>query len=134
MIEYTYECEQCQYKFSIEQSITADYLKICSNCGASALQKVFEPATPFFYVDSVTTLGQQAERNAKKFGDEQCSLKRDKETKRLKDAKRQANQKKGGTPWWRDGSVSGLEKSAKPIDKITASQYAQQLKRLKDEN
>ena len=65
---HDYECAECGTSFSdVYQKYEEDPLTKCEACGKESLQKIF--ATPTFFVtQEAKTLGQLADRNAKKMG------------------------------------------------------------------
>lgn len=67
MIEYRYKCTNCNNEFDIRMSIKDKPLKKCNECKQSTLERViFSPQG--FVRQEVKTVGQLAERNAKKLG------------------------------------------------------------------
>jgi len=68
MITYEYKCDTCSHEIEILQSIKDKPLKQCPACCQYTLNRVIYGGTLAVVVQEPTTLGQQAERNTKKFG------------------------------------------------------------------
>ena len=65
---HDYECTKCGKFFSdVYQKYEDDPLTKCEVCGEESLQKIFAVPT-FFVAQEAKTLGQVADRNAKKMG------------------------------------------------------------------
>lgn len=64
---HDYECSECEEKFEVYQKYEEEELTVCENCGSNSLQKIFSVPT-FFVSQEAKTLGQIADRNAKKLG------------------------------------------------------------------
>lgn len=74
MPEYTYECQECEFQFTVEQKMTARTLRKCPECGKVALERVILSAPYAFVRQDPTTVGQLAERNTKKMGREAVEM------------------------------------------------------------
>jgi putative FmdB family regulatory protein len=48
MPTYTYQCENCGIRFDQYQKFSEAALKVCPECGETALRKVFQPVGIFF--------------------------------------------------------------------------------------
>ncbi len=129
MPTYTYQCSACDKSHEEFRSITKPHPKKCPSCG-EAYGKGFTQdysqscGIPLVY-GNPTTVGQQAEINARRAGKEQLQLMKEARAKQKpaftgklpKGAK--INRGTGETPWWRSGEVAGLPKSEPlNIDKI----------------
>jgi len=94
---HDYHCENCAVDFTdIYQKYEDAPLTKCDQCGKNTLIKIFSPPT-FFVSQEATTVGQIADRNAKKLGRQEIqerSLKNKDETKTaLNEAKKEMNSK-----------------------------------------
>jgi putative FmdB family regulatory protein len=90
---HDYHCEHCAVDFiDVYQKYEDEPLVKCNQCGKNTLTKLFSPPT-FFVSQEATTVGQIADRNAKKMGKrevEERTLKKKDETKSaLKEAKKE---------------------------------------------
>lgn len=90
---HDYHCESCAVDFiDIYQKYEDPPLVVCNQCGKKSLVKIFSPPN-FFVSQEATTVGQIADRNAKKLGRqeiEERSLKNKDQTKSaLNDAKKE---------------------------------------------
>ncbi len=45
---YTYQCDQCGFKFDHTQKFTDPHLTVCPHCNQEALRKVFVPVSIVF--------------------------------------------------------------------------------------
>jgi|TARA_R100000008_G_C3475817_1_gene111316 putative FmdB family regulatory protein len=81
---HDYECAECGKFFSdVYQKYEEEPLTKCEECGKESLQKIFAAPT-FFVTQEAQTLGQLADRNAKKMGQREVQerdLKRKEQTK-----------------------------------------------------
>lgn len=68
MITYNYKCSVCQHTIEVRQSIKDKPLQKCPACNQHSLERVIYGGLGFNMDREPTTLGQQAERNAKKMG------------------------------------------------------------------
>jgi len=76
MPTYTYQCENCGIRFDQFQKFSDEPLKICPECGETALRKVYQPVgivfkgKGFYATDnrspSGQTYGSEKESSAKK--------------------------------------------------------------------
>lgn len=125
MPQYQYLCENCCCELEECRSIKKGPRKKCPECGAKepAFNQVYSAPTLIVY-DCPTTVGQVAEKNAKRVGKEKMALMADeyknaKKEARLKlpaGAKKVEKQKNVPLPWWRSGEVDGLPKQEKQLD------------------
>lgn len=68
MNTYEYKCITCQYQFEHRKSIKDKHLEQCPACSQFTLETVISGGIHASVERDVTTIGQQAERNSKKFG------------------------------------------------------------------
>lgn len=68
MITYNYECRTCKHFLEVQQSIKDKPLKQCPACSQQSLERVIFGGIGFSIDKDPTTIGQQMERNSKKFG------------------------------------------------------------------
>lgn len=70
MARFDYECQEsdCQFSFEMEHAIKARRPRKCPMCERQSLERVILTAPLGFVRGNVTTIGQQAELNAKKLG------------------------------------------------------------------
>ncbi len=137
MPTYRFNCTACKHAYETYLSFAEydvfDKQRNCPqcNCKKSIVNKI---GTPIFFVKTVTTVGQQAELNARKMGSEQVAKaiekNKTKVSKVMSEAVPGSKDVSRGTrpPWWRDGEHFGLPKSAKPVDDATAQRYKKELK------
>jgi putative FmdB family regulatory protein len=87
---HDYECTNCNKLFSdVYQKYEEDPLTTCEECGEESLQKIF--ATPnFFVTQEAKTLGQLADRNAKKMGQREVQERELKNKEKTKSAMSEA--------------------------------------------
>jgi len=65
---YDYECSYCGNKqYGVEQSVKDKPIKKCSKCNKLTLERVIL-SPPMVKCTNITTVGQLAEKNAKKIG------------------------------------------------------------------
>lgn len=64
---YEYRCNNCQHEFEAVQTIKEKPLKKCPSCKKNKLERLISVTTGFVRRDA-TTIGQVADRNAKKLG------------------------------------------------------------------
>lgn len=126
MPTYVYVCERCGNQIEEVRSIHKPHRSRCPDCGAK---------DPTFHQDftqhrvnvvgSPTTVGQQMERNEKRFGKElmqkkvEATISRRKRTGRglkLPEGARVIDASDAPIPWYRDGSVPGTKKLEKPLN------------------
>lgn len=100
MPTYEYKCNACSYSFREVQSIKAEALLTCLECGENALQRVFH-AVPVLSRGEPKTLIQQADRNEQKWGRQELEERRHKHKESGAAGRRAANRKKPKRPWWR---------------------------------
>lgn len=98
MIEYRYRCTNCENEFDVKMSIKDKPLKKCKLCNKKTLERIiFSPQA--FVRQEVKTIGQLAERNAKKLGKDEVQereLKNKDQTKEaMKQARKELNAKLG---------------------------------------
>lgn len=121
MPTYAYVCDKCSHKHEEFRSILRPHPKKCPGCGEKdGFHQDYSVSGGIGIVyGSPTTLGQQAEMNAKKLGKERLG--------QVFEAPPSANYTgklpKGAridttlpeTPFWRDGSIEGTKKLDKPL-------------------
>ena len=74
MISYDYICEHCDHKMpNVEQSIKDKPKKICPSCGKHGLVRVLYGGVFCSVSKDPSTIGQLADRNAKKAGRQKMS-------------------------------------------------------------
>lgn len=66
MPTYHYKCSECTNDFEQYQSIHDDALTMCNHCGNNTLFRVIYLTDCF--VENITTVGQQADKNARLMG------------------------------------------------------------------
>lgn len=130
MAFYEMRCRQCGFECEVYRSIMDGPPSHCEQCNATEEEgftqkwerKRVDGRT--YGEDHITTVGQQAEHNAKKAGKE-LTQKMWENSRTKKEGESVWSQIPGAkpgkpmeaaTPWWRDGSVEGLPKKDKPID------------------
>lgn len=124
MAEYEFRCDDCEHGFVIHQSVFAKLPRSCPKC-----RKRKNFSTVIGLTIGVRgeprTVGSLAEKNTKKLCKEDYDAimshgKLDGLTphtmKAIEKAGGTIKEKSGETPWYRNGSIPGLEKSDKPID------------------
>jgi putative FmdB family regulatory protein len=74
MITYEYECRSCDANFEVQQSIKDDAYTVCPECNQDTLFRVIHPPLHVQIVGEATTIGQLAERNAKKMSREEMDM------------------------------------------------------------
>jgi len=74
MINYDYICQNCDYKMhNVMQSIKDKPKKVCLNCGKHELERVLYGGAFCSVSKTPSTVGQLADRNAKKAGRQKMS-------------------------------------------------------------
>ena len=63
---YQYECRDCQHAFEANESIKAEPQTVCPACNGSTRRVI--TSCPYFTMNTIHTVGQQADRNWKKMG------------------------------------------------------------------
>lgn len=63
---YNYECYHCSHSFEANESIKADPQTVCPACGKETRRVI--TSCPYFTMNTIHTVGQQADRNWKKMG------------------------------------------------------------------
>lgn len=76
MITYEYECRSCGAVFEVQQSIKDDAFTVCPKCDKDTLFRVIHPPLHIQIIGEATTVGQLAERNAKKMSIEEMDMAR----------------------------------------------------------
>ena len=76
MITYMYECDACEIAFEVKQSIKAEKHANCPKCGKDIYERVWTNSVPLYVrvIGEPTTIGQIADRNAKKLSQEQMDM------------------------------------------------------------
>lgn len=127
MPEYEFKCGDCQHCFSLAQSMKAPRPKSCPRCRC---RKNFGQVIglPIGVRGEPRTVGSLAEKNTKKLCKEEYDAVMMKgKIKGLSPQMKKRVEAAGGTvvepkkrsgelPWYRDGSIPGVERSEKPID------------------
>lgn len=105
---YDLACSACGHRFEHYQSIHLPLRRDCPICKGETLEQDFSAqrlaSSVCLVYGEPTTVGQQAELNRKKMGEELFRLKEEEEAGPYLVA-----QKKAPTPWWR-------EPDSKPLD------------------
>lgn len=125
MPTYEYACDNCSHGYEEFRSISKPHPKKCPKCKqpyGDKFRQVY--GTPnFIMANQPTTVGQQAEINAKRMGKERMQMMQDaaKQRKSKFKGKLPAGAKINTTgsdepPWFRSGVIKGTEKLAKPLD------------------
>lgn len=126
MAEYEFKCGKCNHSFTLTQSMTSPRPKACPKCRARKDFGVVIQA-PIGLRGEPRTVGALAERNSTRLGKEALELKLNSNAPKLSQAMQNRVESMGGVvkdrkkpsgeiPWYRDGSVPGIERSDKPLD------------------
>jgi putative FmdB family regulatory protein len=123
MPTYEYECDKCSHHHEEFRGLSEPHPTKCPGCSEAygdAYHQVYHPGIAIVY-GQPTTVGQQAEINAKRVGKERLQeIAAEENAKRGFTGKMPKNGKlvkqKGATPWWRQGKVAGLAPMDKPLD------------------
>lgn len=107
MPTYEYHCDDCGRGHEEVRSIHKAGPEACPACSSANFRQVFGAPTVWAY-GNPTTVGQQAELNARRAGKEQ--------TEKMFAG---ARPERPPPPWYRDGSVPGVPKLDKPLDLST---------------
>ena len=105
MPTYLYQCRSCQALTEVIHRFSAPGPKTCSQCGAKSPARVFGVPN----VNTVDTVGQQAERNMKRLGREKTQLLNGTIGPAAEARQKREDEAKKNAPWWRKGK-------AKPVD------------------
>ena len=65
---YDYQCSKCVFYTEIKQNMRDDPIKKCPNCGKNSLERIIISPPSVFVRGDPHTIGQLADRNAKKMG------------------------------------------------------------------
>lgn len=126
MAEYDFKCGHCKHEFTLNQPMKAPRPTSCPKCrGTEKFGQVI--SAPIGVRGEPTTVGSLAEKNTSKLCREDYDriINAGKTNglspqmkKKLEDQGCVVKERKpsGKTPWYRDGSVPGTERSDKPID------------------
>lgn len=71
MITYEYECGTCSANFDVMQSIKDDAYTVCPECNTNTLTRVLHAPLHIQIIGEPITIGQLAERNAKRMSVEE---------------------------------------------------------------
>jgi putative FmdB family regulatory protein len=97
-MRYDYQCSSCDAVHEIDHGIKTTKRK-CPKCGKNELEKIFLSAPIAFVRQDAVTVGQQAERNAKRMGKNEVQERdlKDKENKKepMNQAKKELYKKIG---------------------------------------
>lgn len=99
MPNYHYACDACGFEFEIVQSIKANSLTRCEECGEDALGRVIHAPTLCIKAEP-KTLGVLAERNTAKMG-KSYELQEKRHEQELLRNKNKHKLPKQPRPWWR---------------------------------
>lgn len=110
-IRYEFECRACQHVFELYLTMDEKRPKTCPECKTGEVFQHFA-STVISYVGEAKTAGQQAERNAKRLGNEMIREMENQDPV----AKARRKQKEAKLPWFRDGSIEGTIREEKAID------------------
>lgn len=121
MPTYEYACQNCHEQFEETRSIHEKGPDKCPICGTLYGQGFDQNYSGYNQISLVygspTTIGQQAELNAKRLGKEQMQLLVEKEKARKFGGKLPQGaslpKEEAETPWFRSGEVPGLPKRDK---------------------
>jgi hypothetical protein len=120
-VEVQYKCLRCKCCETKQENVEFESPKIvnqrCYWCHEVVdLERECFPSTNLTIIvqGEPENLGHLAERNSQKFGNAYCEDKMAESQARLRKAKGQS-ETTPTTPWWRNGSVPGLERSEKPL-------------------
>ena len=114
---YDLICDNCNFQQELEQSIHEALPTVCPQCKGETLRQDY--ASKSFIVQDADpkTVGQQAERNAKKLGSEMADIEARKIAGPATIAKREAP-----TPFWREPGSKPLDVSKiKDVNKYIAT-------------
>jgi putative FmdB family regulatory protein len=133
MPTYQYKCDACDVAYEDDHLMSEPHPTMCPACGEPYGERFGQDYANYNQIGIVkgnpTTLGQQAELNAKRLGKEQMQKMVEAEKQRISGWK--GHRPKGSsvnttgngeTPWFRAGEVPGLKKLDKPLN----------LKKIKD--
>lgn len=130
MPTYGYVCESCSYEFEVIQRMTENALTQCPKCKQHKLERKLYGDIFCYAVGEAKTLVQQAERNSRKFGRDECVEREAVAKENLARARKRPKKPESETPWWRDGTIPGLIKkdtilSVKECEKYTTALAAE---------
>jgi putative FmdB family regulatory protein len=121
---YEYDCQKCGHHLEECRTYEEGPRPRCPVCQAREpeFHQDFSGRTVWVY-GNPTTVGQQAEANARKLGKEQLQKKAEaaraeqpRFTGKLPEGASINTTGTGETPWWRTGSVPGVPKLDKPLN------------------
>ena len=128
MANYRMICRSCEQAFELTRPMAEGPPDDCHVCGASEEEGFTQDWSGKHVLgwtygeDHMTTVGQQMEFNARRTSKEERELaqsahaeKKESIWNRLPGAT-PIDTSKSPTPFWRDGSIEGLQKLAKPLD------------------
>lgn len=126
MAEFDFKCGDCGHEFTLNQGISAPRPKACPRCRK---RKKFGQviSIPIGVRGEPTTVGSLAEKNTKRLSKEEYERMTaeggqgevsPEMQKTIEKSGGKILQKKrsGEIPWYRNGKISGTERSSKPID------------------
>lgn len=100
-------CQSCGHEQEIEKSMSVDFPVRCPGCRKKKfVQDWSKPKSLILRDGTPTTVGQQAERNAKEMGKELAARKADELL-----GEKGAARKKAPAPWWRKPGDKPLDLS-----------------------
>jgi len=91
---YDFECEPCAYYTEIRQGVDESSVLECPVCGQKTLRKIFINAPHCYVRGESQTIGQLADRNAKKMGSYERQEKAEGDRKGTKLTKEQSEKRK----------------------------------------
>lgn len=121
MPTYLFVCETCGVSGDVEQSICDALPDTCPECGeqdASRWHQIYSGENFCFCRQEPTTVGQQAEINARRVGKEQIELMAEKSkpanhkgefSRKFKGGTKTTERYKASRPWWRPHSDKPLD-------------------------
>ncbi len=123
MPTYEYECSGCGHRLEEFQWFSEAKLTDCPGCGGKTLVRLISGGAGFVVKGSPTTLGQQAEQNARRVGKEGMEKMAEESKSRVSGWKgpipegaRPNTTGSDRAPWFRDGSIEGLPVLDKMLD------------------
>jgi putative FmdB family regulatory protein len=121
---YSMICDSCNHQFEEYRFFSEGEPPACPQCGCEngkSFHQKWSDNRPGGWVygeDHATTVGQQAQYNAKRAGKERLEMMADEQNRRPTGWNKRLGKEAPvpETPWWRDGSTEGLPKMEKPLD------------------
>ena len=122
MPTYNFVCETCESQWELTQSINDQLPDTCPQCGGTeedgVFHQIYSGENFCFCRQEPTTVGQQAEINARRVGKEQIELMAEKSkpanhkgefSRKFKGGTKTTERYKASRPWWRPHSDKPLD-------------------------